>query len=198
MPYVPRHQKQLVRGIPVPGRTTGSRDCGPRTIQMGIDFLTKGDLVVGIADLRKRMGRPGPQPTNVQNAKTGVESYRKPKVNRKPLKYYIKTRISDLAPAVAKGKYAQLAIDYGKFNDLMFKTGDPNFRGGHSVGVLGQRKKNGVVQWLLFDPLDDGRRSNIPKGPRWVPKWKLVRAMESFAGGKNRCYAGVFSGGGKK
>lgn len=197
MPYVPKYQKQLGRGTPVPGRTKGSRDCGPRTVQMGIDYQTKGQVVPGITDIRKRMGRTGPDQSNVYDAAKCVESYKAIR-GRKPLRYYIKSRVSDVEAAVKAGKYVQLCIDYGKFNDLMGKTGDPYFRGGHSVGVLGQRKKNGVVQWLLFDPLDDQRRRGIPKGPRWVPKWKLKKALEAFGGGAGRCYAGVFGGGQKR
>ena len=198
MPNLPKHQAQLGRGPPVPGRTRGSRDCGPRTWQMGVDYLTKGQKVPGITELRRRGNVPGPQPTNVQDAKLAVESYQKIK-GRKPLRYYIKSRIADVKTAVAKGKFVQCAIDYGKFNDLMHRTGDPNFRGGHSIGILGQKTlKSGRVRWLLWDPLDDNRRGEIPQGPRWVDRWKVIRSMESFAGGKGRCYAGVFGGGQKR
>ena len=196
MAYRPKHQPQLGRGTPVPGRTQGSRDCGPRTVQMGIDYQSKGAKRPTISTIRQKMGRPGPQQTNIYNCQTCVDGM--PVPGRKPLRYFIKSRVSDVAAAVKAGKFVQLCIDYGKFNDLMSKTGDPAFRGGHSVGVLGQRTKNGTVQWLLFDPLDDKRRSNIPQGPRWVPKWKLVRALEKFGGGPGRCYAGVFGGGGKR
>ena len=196
MPYVLKFQQQLNRGTPVPGRTKGSMDCGPRAVQMGIDYQSKGKKVPTISTIRQKMGRPGAQQTNIYNARDCVDGM--PVPGRKPLRYFIKSRVGDVTAAVKGGKYVQLCIDYGKFNDLMGKTGDPNFRGGHSVGVLGQRTKNGVVQWLLFDPLDDNRRSNIPQGPRWVPKWKLVRALEKFGGGKGRCYAGVFGGGQKR
>ena len=197
MPYLPKHQPQLGRGVAVPGRTKGSRDCGPRTVQMGIDFQSKGAKKPTIPTIRQKMGRPGPQQTNIYNTKQAVDGM--PVPGRKPLRYFIKSRTSDVEAAVRAGKYVQLCLDYGMFNRLMNKkTGDPNFTGGHSVGVVGQRKKNGVVQWLLFDPLDDQRRRGIPKGPRWVPKWKLLRALESFAGGRGRCYAGVFGGGEKR
>jgi len=48
MTYLPAHQAQLGAGIPVPGRTRGSRDCGPRTVSMGIDKLTEGQVALGI------------------------------------------------------------------------------------------------------------------------------------------------------
>lgn len=198
MPYLPKFQKQLGRGTPVPGRTRGSRDCGPRTVQMGLDFITKGEKVPGITEIRRRMGRPGPQQTNIWNAQQCVESYVRIR-GRKPLRYFIKDNIDSVSAAIRNGKYVHACIDYGRWNQLMRKTGDPNFKGGHSVGLLGQRKKNGTVQWLLFDPIDDGRRAGIAgPGPRWVPRWKVIKAMEAFAGARGRCYAGVFGGGQKR
>ena len=194
--YLPKHQPQLGRGVAVPGRTKGSRDCGPRTVQMGIDLQSQGTQVPTIPTIRKGMGRNGPEQTNIYNTKACVDGMTVP--GHKPLRYYIKSRISDVKAAAKAGRYIQCCLDYGEFNRVMARTGDPYFTGGHSVGVCGQRKKNGVVQWLLWDPLDDQRRRGIPKGPRWVPAWKVIRALEKFAGGKGRCYAGVFGGGEKK
>ena len=197
MAYTPRHQTQLGRGTPVPGATRGSRDCGPRTIQMGVDFLTKGEKVPDIDTIRRRIGKRGPKTTNVYDAERGIDGWAILK-SRKPLRYYIKTFMKDVKTAVKGGKYVQCCIDYGVFNRLMNRTGDPNFTEGHSVGVLGQRTKAGVVQWLLWDPLDDERRAGIPDGPRWVKREAVVKSMEAFAGGRGRAYAGVFGGGAKR
>lgn len=191
MAYPIRHQPQLGRGIPVPGGEQGSRDCGPRSGQMGIDGQT--NRIVRITDLRKRMGTPGPQVTNVFDMKRGVESYRLR--GREPMSYVVRTLMSEVRGAVAAGRAVQICLDYGKFNDLPGRTGDPNFRLGHSVLVRGQRRRNGVVQWKLYDPLDDGRRAEIPRGPRWVSRRKITRAAEAFAKAHGRCYAGVFGGG---
>lgn len=196
MGYAPRFQHQLGRGVLVPGRTRGSRDCGPRTWQMGVDFQTKGEKVPRITTLRRRAGKSGPKPTSIYDAKKAIDGMNVR--NRKPLRYYIKSRIADVKTAVKAGKYVHVCIDYGKWNDLMRRTGDPLFRDGHSMGVLGQRTWKGEVQWLLWEPLEDHRRANIPQGPRWVPREHVVKAMEAFGGGAGRCYAGVFGGGGKR
>jgi hypothetical protein len=58
--------------------------------------------------------------------------------------------------------------------------------------------KDGEVEWRLYDPLDDMRRAEIARGPRWVPAEAVVKSMEAFAKSKGRCYAGVFGGGQKK
>lgn len=187
MTCIPDHQTQLGRGSRVPGRTMGSRDCGPRTVQMGIDAVTCGVFVPPITSIRKRMDKPGGVPTSIDDAKRAVESY-------KGLRYFRKDTVEGVQAVVKAGKFVQLAIDYGVFNDLMRATGDPAYRGGHSVGVMGERKRGGTVQWLLFDPLDDDRRDGIPWGPRWVPRRKLIKALESFAGGEGRAQAGAFGG----
>lgn len=193
MPYAIRFQRQLGRGVPVPGGVRGSRDCGPRSVQMGIDYLT--NKIVRIRDLRQRMTTPGPQVTNVFDAKRGVESYRFR--GRKPMTYTIRTILSEMRGAVAAGRYVQVCIDYGKFNQLPGRTGDPGFTGGHSIGVRGQRycRRHKRVEWRIYDPLDDHRRPGIPQGPRWVARSKVTKSAEAFANANGRCLSGVFGGG---
>jgi hypothetical protein len=163
---------------------------------MGIDQLTRGELVPSIADIRKRMGRPGPQTTNTINADQCVESYgaEMSRLDRRGLDY-ARFRGAMFLPlltdAVRAGEFVQVAIDYGTFNRAMKKhTGDPNFDGGHSIGVQGWRRGGGGQLWLLFDPLDDQRRAGIPDGPRWVPKEAVVAAWKSFGH-----YFGILRGG---
>lgn len=191
MGYPIKFQPQLDRGIPVPGGTQGSRDCGPRTVQMGIDGQV--NRVVRLPDLRRRMGTPGPQVTNVFDAKRGVESYALR--GRKPMDYTIRTVAAEVRGAVSANRFVQICIDYGKWNQIMARTGDPGFDGGHSIGIRGQRHHNGKVQWKIWDPLEDKRRPEIPQGPRWVPREKVMEAAASFARAQGRCYAGVFGGG---
>jgi hypothetical protein len=203
MAYIAEHQKQLngKGAIPVPGRTKGSRDCGPRSWSMGVDYVTRGQVVPSIRSIRDRGDVPGPQSTNVDDCVKAVESYRAIR-GRKPLRAYKKSYIGDVKAAVKAGKYVLCCILYDKFNRVMGKTGDPNFNGpksGHSIGVQGQRVIAGIVQWRIFDPLDDHRRPELSqKGPRWVDRDDVIVSMEALAKAKGRCYAVVFGGGGKK
>lgn len=198
MAYMPRHQPQLGRGTAVPGRARGSRDCGPRTGQMMMDAQTKGRLKPGPTELREKMGTPGPQQTNVWDMKQGVESYGGGS-KYEPMRYYIKRTVADTKAAIRAGKPMQVCIHYGKWNDVMNKTGDPYFTGGHSFGIYRQKKrKDGTVMWLLWDPLDDARRTVIAVGPRWVPRSKVIVAMIAFGGSSTSIYAGVIGGGRKR
>lgn len=178
MTYLPKLQAQLGRGTPVPGATRGSRDCGPRSVSMAVDAATQGSVKLSVAQARSRMGVPGPQLSNVDDAKRGVESV-------SGLSYYRLVTVARLRQAVVSGRPVHLCIDYGTFNRLAGHSGDPRFTGGHSVMVLGQRKHDGAVWWRLFDPLDDGRRAGIPKGPRWVKRRHLLQAALDFGGGQD-------------
>lgn len=184
--FVPRLQPQLGRGSP-----TERRDCGPRTVQMGVAALTHGELVPDIPEIRDRMGQGGNQTTNVFDAQEAVESFRHVP-GRRPLHYAVLRTSGDVKAAVQHGRPVQLAISYGAFN-ASGKTGDPAFRGGHSVLVVGQRVKDGEVQYRLLDPLDDARRAGIPQGPRFVARERLIHALEAFSPGT--VFAGSFTGG---
>lgn len=191
-----RNRFQLGRGTVVPGGERGSMDCGPRSWQMMVNFLTRGDRLPRIRELRRRAGVPGAQTTNVAHGNRAVESYDH-LLHRTPLTYTIRTLISEVKVALRAGRVVHLCIDYGKWNDVMPRTGDPHFRHGHSVIVQGQRTHGDEIQVRLFDPLEDGRRPEIPDSPygRWVPRDKLLSAAQSFARARGRCWAGVGGGG---
>jgi hypothetical protein len=192
--YLPKHQAQLGAGVPVPGGEQGSRDCGPRSTSVGVDYQTRGQRVPGVREVRRRAGTPGPQPTSILDAKRAVDSFRRVK-GRRPLTMLLRSSSSGLVDSLRRGRMIQVAIDYGTFNTIMRRTGDPAFTGGHSVSVIGLRSRRGKRWTLLYDSLDDRRRYGIPQGPRWVPLNAVLDAAEDFAGGQGRVQAGVFSGG---
>ena len=56
-------------------------------------------------------------------------------------------------------------------------SGSPGFYGNHSVPMFGTRTlPSGAIEWLDADPLYDGRRAGIPKGPKWVSRLTLIKA----------------------
>jgi hypothetical protein len=198
MEYRPKFQKQLngKGAIPVPGKTKGARDCGPRASLHGIDALTHGELLPSVSHFRAKAGVSGPQKTNIYDLQRGIEAYT-PR-GRKPLRLFIKSFVGDVKTAVSSGKGVLLCIHYGKFNQLANKTGDPYYTGGHSISVFDERGRGDDIEWLLYDSLDDARREGIPQGERWVKRSIIVESMEAFAGARGRCYAGVFGGGQKR
>ena len=201
--YWPRFRSQLGKGTPVPGATRGSKDCNVRAFQHAFGFLTKDKFVPYVDNIRIRMGRPGPTGTTLWNSQKAAATYDAAlaKVGRKPIRVYLKFTKKALIADVQAGRVACIAIDYGQFNKNMNKTGDPNFKGGHGIMVLGEKRWNdGTLVWRLYDSLDDNRRNSIPQGPRWVPRYKVLAAAQAWAKKTNdtEVVAAVFRGGGAK
>jgi hypothetical protein len=144
---------------------------------MGIDWATDGHNRPDIPAIRRRMGKEGFQTTTTADAERCVES-----LGLRYQRHTGRSSLSALKNAVRDGHFVQLAIKYGVLNDRLRRTGDPNFRDGHSIGVLGQRTYRGELQWMLYDPLDDHRRSSIPQGPRWVAASAIIAACEGYGG----------------
>jgi hypothetical protein len=82
------------------------------------------------------------------------------------------------------GRPVVLAISYWQWNKTKDKrTGDPNFIGAHSVLIFGERRRGHGVEWLLFDPLEDGRRSGIERGATWQRRRDVMAAALALVGG---------------
>jgi hypothetical protein len=199
--YWPRFRSQLGKGTPVPGATRGSKDCNVRAFQHAFGQLTKDKFVPWVDNIRIRMGRPGPTGTTLWNSQKAAATYDAAlkQRGRKPIRVYMKYTKDGVKKAVRNKAPVCIAIDYGQFNKQMSRTGDPNFTGGHGIMVLGEKKWNdGTIVWKLYDSLDDNRRNSIPQGPRWVPRYKVLKAAEVWARKTNNTevVAGVFRGGG--
>lgn len=201
--YWMRFRSQLGKGTAVPGRTQGSLDCNVRAFQHEFGYLTGDKFVPWVDNIRIRMGRPGPTATNLWNSQEAAASYDDAleRVGRYPIRVYLKFTKKAVKTAIRNKRAVTLAIDYGEFNRVMGKTGDPAYKGGHAVVVLGEsRWRDGTIVWKLYDSLDDDRRKEIPQGPRWVPRWKVLKAAEKWARKTNgtEVVAAVFRGGGKR
>ena len=79
-----------------------------------------------------------------------------------------------------------ILISYGPIADAGM-SGSPGFRGNHSLDLFGIRElPNGSNQYLDADPLYDGRRPGIPKGPKWISASTIRHAgemLEMYPGG---------------
>lgn len=199
MPYVAVHQKQLGRGIPcINGRPQGSTDCGPRSWQAAADQRTRGRIRPGVRRLRRRAGATGCVPTSLDDAKRALDGLSVP--GRTPLRFYRKRTVAAIRRAARVGAVLIVAIDYGKWNQIHKReTGDPNFKGAHSIAVLDQRTRGAGIEWLVMDPLEDGRRAGIPRGSTWRLRSEVIAAAVALSGGdRDAIYAGIVAGGKRK
>jgi len=79
---------------------------------------------------------------------------------------------------IISGRGAVLQIRYSMVPSRF--DGSPGFTGNHAVFVNERRSSDGA--YLVYDPLADGRRSGIPKGPQWWPASVLQAAAYAMPG----------------
>lgn len=170
--YWPRHRTQLWRPV------TGRVDCGPRSWQHAIDHATRGQDVPGIDRIRLLGRVPGPQMTNVFDGSLVFD-----RLDLRARRV-VNGDWDELTTALRRGAGVVLCISYGVLNDRNpWRSGDPNFRGGHSIYLQGiHRSRDRRLRTRSFDSLYDGRRAGIPEGPQWCRVGMLRAAAEAFAG----------------
>lgn len=76
---------------------------------------------------------------------------------------------TDAMRALDRGQGLSMSISYAPFSGTKF-DGSPGFTKNHRIFV----NERAMGELLVFDPLDDKRRTGIPAAPVWVPE-TLVR-----------------------
>lgn len=80
---------------------------------------------------------------------------------------------------IQSGRGAAVSIKYSVIAPTKFDA-SPGFTGGHDVYVNERRTSDGA--FLVSDPLADGRRAGIVKGPQWWPASLLKAAAGAWTG----------------
>jgi hypothetical protein len=178
---VPLLHTQLGYKYVVDGVTykSGATDCAVRTCQSAAEFGTWGQESPPPEVLRPLMGAGKTGGTGIRQALRalrtfGIAPLRYPSRNRGPISQ-VKQWLADGHVVAVYGKYGAVIDGWRPL------AGSKTYRGGHGL-------ENG--QTLDFDPLYDGRRDNIPKGPTLVPFDMIEAFTGSLAGtGKASAYA---------
>lgn len=92
-----------------------------------------------------------------------------------------------VASKLRAGFGVSFSHSHGPIADAGF-SGAPGFRGSHSAFLSALRASQGVRTLATVkdcDPLFDGRRSGIPRGPQWIPWPVIVKAGELLVIGDN-------------
>lgn len=85
---------------------------------------------------------------------------------------------NSFASLIISGRGAVVPIRYAVIAPTKFDA-SPGFTGNHGVFV---NERNPAGYFLVYDPLADGRRAGIPKGPQWWPGTLLRAAAEAYPG----------------
>lgn len=80
---------------------------------------------------------------------------------------------------IVSGRGARVSILYAVIAPTEFDA-SPGFVGTHAIYVNERRASDGA--YLVSDPLANGRRRGIPKGPQWWPGSLLKRATGAYPG----------------
>ncbi len=193
--YLPPHVEQL-HG---PDPTAGS-DCAICCARMAIMFATCGKVDPSPDKIRAQAGLDEPDPPPSDYSTTMSEYARAVNAfddeardrgfpdgigagvhEREPW-----SKLEDVIKDEAK--WITTFVDYGMLNAREpGKSGDPGFQGLHAVGVFGYKPssetEDGSVKFRIWDPLCDGRKASIPKGPTWWKASTLRDACDAYAGG---------------
>lgn len=91
---------------------------------------------------------------------------------------------------VISGRGACLQIRYSVIAPTKYDA-SPGFTENHLVFVNERRSSDGA--FLVYDPLADGRRAGIPKGPQWWPASLLRAAAYAIPGTATGCVNASFT-----
>ena len=91
---------------------------------------------------------------------------------------------------IIAGRGAIVQISYSVIHGTKYDA-SPNFYGAHAIYVNERRASDGA--YLVYDPLADGRRSYIPRGPQWWPGTLLQRAAYAMPGTATGCINASFT-----
>ena len=110
-----------------------------------------------------------------------------------PLRYDVfqNEPVGTLLGLLLGGTPAGVNIDYGTLSDEAPElSSDRRYRGANVVWLRDVRcGEGGIQETLVFDPLADGRRANVPKGPQWWP-WSVVEAAVVIAAQEDGAWIG--------
>lgn len=161
---VPLLHTQL--GFPVSGPT----DCAVRTCQSAIEFGTWAQHSPPPPELRPLMGAPAKGGTSMPQALKAIRTF-----GIEPIKIGPSNRgpWSTVEAWLQAGHFVAVYGNNGAIIDGWRPlAGSKTYRGGHAIWCYGIEGG----QTLDGDPLYDGRRSNIPRGPTMVPL-EMVKAF---------------------
>lgn len=168
---------QLGRGSDYPG------NCGPASVASALRWATDHDVAPLPDDVRRAM-RDLVGGTTMDEHPRGYNAYRDEAEAKgwtlRPMTYAGAAAFSALIKNIRQGNAVTVAIDYGSL-PARFRCAD--FDGLHSIFVSDMRTRKGVREAKVWDPLADGRRPGIPRGPQWYP---LPVLRDAAAGAASR------------
>jgi hypothetical protein len=156
------------------------QNCGPASHAMaamrhrrGVDPQNHHSWPPKPAEIRNYIGGPC-DGTNLQENDAAVTHLYEANMS---VRYYVPW--TTFRSLIISGRGAVVQIWYGVIAPTRFDA-SPGFTGAHAIYVNERRSSDGA--YLVYDPLADGRRAGIPKGPQWWPATLLQKAAYAMPG----------------
>jgi hypothetical protein len=168
----------------ISGDPFGWYACGPFSLAMGLEFATGGAIASTGHIVRERTNDSQPRDgTNLDQLATAAASFGVGLEVRRRMDF------DDLLGRLEGGHAVVVGLSYGPLRDRP-ESGDRKFTGNHYLLVLPGLR--------VYDPLCDGRRADIFKGPYTIGEGLLATAaaqmvvdLQGHTVGAGRAYAGV-------
>lgn len=163
-------------------------DCGPASVCVAIDFMSRGRIHPSTENVRKKMDDW--DATNPDNWVVALEKFG-PAFKREGLTPPKFKRVSSLSHDMLQkqmkwGRGFIGAYDYGVVKESNRRLwSSTSFTGYHAMFQMLFRTKDDKNQTLVFDPLADGRTRlgrTMVKGPKWWPFYLARKALAGFSG----------------
>lgn len=176
--------------VPQLGRGSEYRgNCGPASVCSALRWATDHDVAPLPDDVRKAM-RDFVGGTTMGDHPKGYNAFIddawRAGWTLPPMTYAGNATWGQFFKVLRAGNAATIAIDYSKV-PARFRCAA--FNGLHSVFVSELRTKAGKREAKVWDPLADGRRPGIPRGPQWYP----VEVLRDAAAGAARPGRAMFN-----
>lgn len=164
-------------------------DCGPASVCVAVDFMSRGKIHPSTENIRKKMGDHvgGTDPEGWVKALDAFGSAFE-RSGLTPPRYKQVTGMTHemLQKQMMWHRGFIGAYDYGVVADMNKRLwSSTSFRGFHAMFQMKFRAPDDKNQVLVFDPLADGRTigsKTVAKGPKWWPWWLARQALAGYAG----------------
>lgn len=165
------------------GTPLAGENCGPASVASALRWSTRHSIAPSPSLVRVRLEDPvgGTHPRQLRVAWSSFEKAALREGWQLPeMRYREHGEYSRLREILESGDAAVVAVDYSVVPAGL--SGDPSFKGLHSIFVSGIVERKGERVAKVYDPLCDGRRTGIPgPGPVYWPLPLLRKATGGYS-----------------
>lgn len=167
-------------------------NCGPASVASALRWATEHEVMPTPGEVRRRMGDFVGGTTMDEHSvawATFTREAARDGWDLHPMAFKGIAPFADLVTALRNGRAATIAIRYGALPREYRQSA--TFTGDHAIFISRSRRVKGRLQLRVWDPLADGRRPEIVRGPQWIEASIIRTAAEATTGHKGTVWLNV-------